>query len=66
MITFAHMISISNASVREINALNLKLFFLQDYLKKKTSTLFKFKRKKAAYLIIIKREDKNLTKIICA
>ena len=48
------MISVSSASVKEINALNWEpfLFFLQDYLKKKGSTLFKFKSKTAAYFII--------------
>ena len=62
------MTSISSASVKETNALNLELFiFLQDYLKKKASTLFKFKSKKKLHILLSKkREDKSVGKVICA
>ena len=45
----------------------LGTFFLQDYLKKKVSTLFKFKSKKKLHTSLSKKsEDKSLSKVICA
>ena len=65
IITFAHMFSISSASVKEIIALNSGPFFSQHYLKQKASTLFKFKSKKRLHTALSKKcEEKSVSKVI--